>query len=199
MNAAPDPTNPVYQTAAKAILEAMRESCEIERERCGEIEETWPKEMRIHPASDNSVEGVLYIPKSADPVRVFQACSHDEEGEIQTHVTNFIPITEEILHLAMDYKRRAEHFVNVCICGHVIPKLIPPLAIQLQSMAEAFDRDLAEAEEFNPDFEESEDKEEAEEKLITSSEDVRISELNFKEEVDYVCPACGFKPNKRYD
>ena len=184
MSDGPHPEDPVYQMAARTLLQKMREVCDTERKRCGEVPESWPSEVRIFPASVDTAEGVLYMPRAVPPVYTFQCSAHqDNWGEIHAHIHGLAPLTPDILELALDYQKRASHYVFTCTCGHVIPKVLSfPLDLMDQALGEAqgqtpLDEDGAE---------------------ILTSDDIRIQEIVSPQERNYSCPACGFKPNRRY-
>ena len=180
-NDGPDPDDPVYQLAARTLLNKMREVCRVEREALGEVEESWPNEIRLFPASTDTAEGVLYMPRALPPVYVFQCLAvEDDSGTIITHMSGFAPMSLDILDLAIDYQKRAAQHVFTCTCGHVIPKItaIPLGFIEDHEAAESDDLGEAEAQ---------------------SKEEERIRKLIDEQETDYACPACGFRPNKNYD
>ena len=194
MNLDPDPNSGSYRAAADAILKEMRKVAIENRDACDEIEETWPYETRIFPVGDSKAEGVLYMPKAAKPVRLFQSCCHEKEDQYEVHVDQFIPHSYGILEMALDYQKRADQYINVCQCGHVIPR-VHPIGIHI-------DHDMT-PEEFEALMDEQEEGEieqepKPEPRPIRTAEDMRIASLNFKEEEEYICPACGMKPNKRY-
>ncbi len=172
-----DPSNPIYQAAARALLEKMQEINKSEREAAGEFPETWPSEQRIFPATPYMVEGVLYMPKASPSVVLMQAHAHpvkadgvdiadvelddlDEESdvpvklELETIVLVFPPATTTVLELARDYQDRADLHYTTCTCGHMIPAFIAM----------------------------SEDEEEAVDDAAAN----------------YECPACGYRPNRHY-
>lgn len=184
MREGPDPRDQVYKRVASTLLTKMREVCKHAREECNELEETWPKEMRIHPVHPGMAEGVLYVPRAAQGVYLFQAVALEddvEDPEEVNIVTNvFAPATTDILHLGIDYIKRADYHMHTCVCGHVIPQFHHiPIAIDVD-----IDEEMALSEE--------------EERDIRSAEDVRLSEIKHELESEYACPACGYKPNKRY-
>lgn len=185
----PDPTDPIYRTAASALLTKMREVCDKERERCGEFPETWPSELRMFPAGADTAEGVLYMPRAVPGVYIFQASAGiNEDGETETHILGMAPISADLLDIGLDYHKRASQYVFTCTCGHSIPKVISfPLFM------DAEDAEDIDADELLMDQEDNLDP-----TRPMMSEDIRIQEMLHPDEIDYVCPACGFKPNKRY-
>ena len=185
LNDGPHPEDPIYQAAARSLLEKIRQVCSTERERCGEVPESWPSEIRLFPAAPDTAEGVLYMPRAVPPVYIFQATAgQDEDGNISAHIHGLAPLTMEVLDLGLDYQKRASQYVFTCTCGHVIPKLMTfPIFIEGESDDE--------------DDDENEDRRHGEQNM--TSEEIRIQEMVHPDEMDYKCPACGFKPNKRYN
>ena len=177
----PDPTDPVYIAAAAHLLTEMRRVCEEAREFHDELEESWPKELKIHPASKDACEGVLYMPRAGDPVVLFQACAHINPitKEVSAHSQMFVPLSMETIGLGMDYLKRAEHYVNTCVCGHVIPQFSTfPVRVESELDGELDAEDLEE---------------------LRAAEEAQLAEIQGDLESDYACPACGYKPHRRYD
>ncbi len=190
-NDGPDPSDPIYMVAARALLSKMREVCDKERDRCGEFAETWPSEIRMFPAAGDTAEGLLYMPRAVPPVYMFQASAGEtEDGEIETHILGMAPLTMNLLEMGLDYSKRADQYVYTCTCGHAIPKVISfPLFMDAED-AEDMDMD--------PDDLLMDQEDKRDPTLPMTADDVRIQEMLHPDEIDYVCPACGFKPNKRY-
>lgn len=192
MSEGPSPDDPVYIAAARGLLERMHEVCDAERTRCNEVVESWPSEIRMFPASPDTAEGTLYMPRAVPPVYLFQSCAHrTDDGDIETHIHGLAPYTQELLDLAIDYQKRAAQHLFTCTCGHIIPKM---LTIPLDSLDEEDITDAIEAIKASFMGKASEDEQDS-----MTADDFRLQDMVHPQEVNYACPACGFKPNKRYN
>jgi len=193
MNSSPHPEDPIYKEAARGLLEQIREVCNTERERCGEVAESWPSEIRLFPVSSDTAEGVLYMPRAVPPVYFFQCSAQIEDGEIQTHIHGIAPLSQEVLELALDYQKRAAQTLFTCTCGHVIPKIMT-IPIFFEDDEDSEEEDSIDAAELEAMMQQGAG-------MLgefLTAEEMRIQDMVLPEEVDYQCPACGFKPNKRY-
>lgn len=182
-----NPHCPVYMAAAKALLMAMQELAGEERDAAGEVAESWPTEMKLFPAGDNTAEGVLYMPRAIPAVYIFQStarvldgrtdCEGVSEEEVEVEVASFAALSPNLYGMAQTYRERFDERLFSCSCGHEIPQFLG-----------------LDGEDEDQDEEDGVVHERGQ--LPKTSEDFRRMLLRKPEEQNYVCPACGQKPNR---